>query len=62
MNHTHHFIIDCNLIGHCKHCPETRDYNQPKPKLTKERKLSVLEFDYPIDTRYELHLVNLEEE
>ena len=62
MNHTHHFIIDCNNIGHCKYCNATRDYNRPKPKLTKVRKLSVLEFDYSTDPRYELHLVDLEEE
>ena len=55
MNHAHHFIIE-NNIGRCKHkgCNATKDFNKPERKLTRARKISLINFENLISEPYEL--------
>ncbi len=60
MNCTHYFIID-NYIGRCKICQKEKDFTPKKIKLTRERRISVEEFDFNYGEPYKLHLVELED-
>ncbi len=59
MSHAHHYIIT-NYIGKCQ-CGAEKDFTPKKIKLTRERRISALEFDFNYGEPYKLHLVELED-
>ena len=47
----HHFVIDLDNVGHCKYCPEVRDFGK---LLRKEGRLIKVKSEHLIEVKSEL--------